>query len=101
MKKIWLLKISLGLQIAMFVWASAIEAYYARFHYGDMAILGSILPDLLFLILGVANLGAMIGYSLVVWRRKQTLDPVIVGLCLVLLIVSVLYLPISQWIISG
>ena len=101
MKKLWLIRTSLGLQIAMFVWASSIEFYYSRYRSGDLAIFGSLLPDLLFLLLGVVNAVVVVAYTVVVYQKKLSPDPGIIGLAAILAVIAVFYIPLSQWAVGG
>lgn len=101
MKRLWIIKASLALQIAMFVWACSIEFYYSRYRSGDPAIFGSLLPDMLFLLLGIVNAVAVVTYTIVVYQKKLSPDIGIIGLAAILAVIAIFYIPLSQWVVSG
>ncbi len=100
MTKIDYLKIGLLAQVAMFVWARGIEVVQSRHNYGESAILGSLFPEFLFAILAIINLLAMAGYFSLVFRKKAAWDRFLVLLAILNLVLTIFYIPLTQWAIG-
>jgi len=100
MSKTDLIKISLLAQIAMFTWARAIDYIQSHYHYGGSAILGSLIPELLFAAFGIVNLLALVRYFRLVINRRAKLDKSLVFLVFLVLGLVILYVPLTQAIIG-